>query len=59
MNTDTQLEVGSAVKYSLSCFLSLSVAWRGYLGRRHVKRIRQDRENAAVQIQSGNDLRSE
>lgn len=52
--------LSSGKVFSVSPLLSffLSVAWRGYLARQHVKQLRQqDRNNAAVQIQSGNDDR--
>ena len=36
--------------------LSLSLAWRGYVARQHLKQIRKEREEAAVCIQSGKEM---
>lgn len=37
-------------------FLSLPLAWRGYVARQNLKQIKKEREEAAVRIQSGKEM---
>ena len=43
----------SALTHTHTLTLSLSLAWRGYVARQNLRRIKKEREAAAVRIQSG------